>query len=111
MFSGFGVKSMAAFKRHFEQLILIIYEKQNLFFSSAFEKCFNLFAFSPPKITNNFVALTTVVAVSACTIGADLRMIPNQPIVFKVDMSSFFIISRMVTIQFLKKNPQLRIKG
>lgn len=42
MFSGFGVKSMAAFKRHFEQLILIIYEKQNLFFSSAFEKCFNL---------------------------------------------------------------------
>ncbi|XP_061192028.1 autocrine proliferation repressor protein A-like [Saccostrea echinata] len=39
----------------------------------------------PPKITNNFVALTTVMAVSACAIGADLRMIPNQPIVFKDD--------------------------
>ncbi|XP_048760078.1 autocrine proliferation repressor protein A-like isoform X1 [Ostrea edulis] len=39
----------------------------------------------PPKITNNFVALTTVMAVSACAVCADLRMIPNQPIVFKDD--------------------------
>lgn len=51
------------------------------------------------------MALTTVVAVSACTIGADLRMIPNQPIVFKVDISDFFF-GYYTSLQKL----QLRIK-
>ncbi|ESO89129.1 hypothetical protein LOTGIDRAFT_154212 [Lottia gigantea] len=39
----------------------------------------------PPTGTDNFVALTTAMAVSTGTIGADLKMIPNQPIMFKAD--------------------------
>ncbi|XP_050394472.1 autocrine proliferation repressor protein A [Patella vulgata] len=39
----------------------------------------------PPTGTDNFVALTTAMAVSTGAIGADLKMIPNQPVVFKAD--------------------------
>ncbi|WAQ96729.1 APRA-like protein [Mya arenaria] len=39
----------------------------------------------PPKPTDTFVELTTVVAVSTNSVGANLKMVPNQPIVFKAD--------------------------
>ncbi|XP_071129143.1 autocrine proliferation repressor protein A-like [Mytilus edulis] len=40
---------------------------------------------APPTVSDNFVALTIAFAVSTGCIGADLKMIPNQPIVFKDD--------------------------
>ena len=40
--------------------------------------------FRPPKPTDTFVELTTVVATSTNSVGANLKMVPNQPIVFKV---------------------------
>lgn len=40
---------------------------------------------SPPKPTDTFVELTTIVAVTTNSIGANLKMVPNQPIVFKAD--------------------------
>ena len=42
--------------------------------------------FSPPKPTDTFVELTTVVATSTNSVGANLKMVPNQPIVFKVGL-------------------------
>lgn len=42
---------------------------------------------APPKPTDRFVELSTVVAVTTNSIGANLKMIPNQPIVFKADPS------------------------
>ncbi|KAK3090862.1 hypothetical protein FSP39_015299 [Pinctada imbricata] len=41
----------------------------------------------PPSVTDNFVALTTVLAASTGAISADLKMIPNQPITFRDDPS------------------------
>ncbi|XP_045213280.2 autocrine proliferation repressor protein A-like [Mercenaria mercenaria] len=40
---------------------------------------------SPPKPTDTFVELTTIVAVTTNSVGANLKMVPNQPIVFKAD--------------------------
>lgn len=39
----------------------------------------------PPKPTETTVELTTVIAVTTNSIGANLKMVPNQPIVFKAD--------------------------
>ncbi|XP_064605796.1 autocrine proliferation repressor protein A-like [Liolophura sinensis] len=39
----------------------------------------------PPKPTDNFVSLITMFAVGTKSIGANLKMIPNQPVVFKKD--------------------------
>ncbi|KAL4239703.1 hypothetical protein ACF0H5_000507 [Mactra antiquata] len=39
----------------------------------------------PPSQTDTFVELTTIVAVTTNSIGANLKMIPNQPITFKAD--------------------------
>ncbi|KAK3579248.1 hypothetical protein CHS0354_033325 [Potamilus streckersoni] len=40
---------------------------------------------SPPRVTDTFVALTTTFAASTGAIGADIKMVPNQPIVFYAD--------------------------
>ncbi|XP_041364664.1 autocrine proliferation repressor protein A-like [Gigantopelta aegis] len=39
----------------------------------------------PPNITDNFVALTIMMAVSSGMVGANLKMIPNEPITFAAD--------------------------
>ncbi|XP_071108310.1 autocrine proliferation repressor protein A-like [Haliotis cracherodii] len=39
----------------------------------------------PPSVKDNFVSLTTMMAVSTGCIGADLKMIPNQPTTFLAD--------------------------
>jgi hypothetical protein len=39
---------------------------------------------SPPPPTDNFVALTTMIAASTGAVAANLKQIPNQPVVFKV---------------------------
>jgi PhoPQ-activated pathogenicity-related protein len=41
---------------------------------------------NPPTPTDNIVQLTSVFAVSTGAIGASLKQIPNQPIVFKVNL-------------------------
>lgn len=41
----------------------------------------------PPPETDNFVALTTMLAASTGAVAANLKQIPNQPIVFKADPS------------------------
>ena len=47
-------------------------------------KCISLLSCSPPKSTDNFVALTIMFAVTTNSIGACLKQIPNEPIIFKV---------------------------
>ncbi|KAL3877581.1 hypothetical protein ACJMK2_035277 [Sinanodonta woodiana] len=39
----------------------------------------------PPSVTDTFVALTTTFAASTGAIGANLKMIPNEPIAFSAD--------------------------
>nr|KAG5691328.1 hypothetical protein BaRGS_014027 [Batillaria attramentaria] len=39
----------------------------------------------PPSPTDNFVALTTMLGASTGAVAANLKQIPNQPIVFKAD--------------------------
>ncbi|KAK7112150.1 autocrine proliferation repressor protein A-like [Littorina saxatilis] len=41
----------------------------------------------PPSQTDNFVALTTMLGASTGAVSANLKQIPNQPVVFKADPS------------------------
>lgn len=44
----------------------------------------------PPPPTDNFVALVTMVAASTGCVTANLKQIPNQPVVFKVKKLNLF---------------------
>ncbi|KAL3877092.1 hypothetical protein ACJMK2_034847 [Sinanodonta woodiana] len=65
----------------------------------------------PPSVTDNFVALTTTFAASTGAIGADIKMIPNQPIVFNAVVRALDTITSVAMAKIGKNVDKFMVAG